>query len=379
MPSPPFEQVALASRGILLRLLGRELSVNACRELKNALATAKYFSEIDASVFERLRRKYGFDVRKQYPNLLLLLYEEAARYYLSRAQVSEADADSLLTLEQALGIAPDKTKEVRIGLSERAFFPLVLNTAVSGRDTPSFELSLAKLASVFALTHLEALKVYESVARNMLGADERALGDQPTISPDKEAALLKKAHDLGIEWKADSSSETGFVRGRRNWDLLNAELVPVAVSIALTKAEQCIWSSSAERYENRKERVMTTYTGVTSRVKVMRGVYFRQGAVKTTPITKDVLREVDRGQFYLTTKRVIFAGKDQTISLKWENILEFYPHVDGVEIRRSSGKNLIFAYSGDHEDCALLMFRMMQANGSSTSSAIFQKKITNKI
>lgn len=54
------------------------------------------------------------------------------------------------------------------------------------------------------------------------------------------------------------------------------------------------------------------------------------------------LERVDEGDFYITNFRLLFAGGTQTLSLKYEALLDVEAWYDAVNVKRSSGKSVVF-------------------------------------
>ncbi|MEA2488624.1 MAG: hypothetical protein QOH21_416, partial [Acidobacteriota bacterium] len=116
----------------------------------------------------------------------------------------------------------------------------------------------------------------------------------------------------------------------------------VAAAINLQRDEVCHFSAAAQMYEMRTETQRVQYAGTSVRIKIMKGVYYRVGSTSVQRITREVLREIDRGTLYVTSKRVIFDGARKNTTIRLASVLSIVPYSDGVEIEKSSGRNPIF-------------------------------------
>lgn len=97
-------------------------------------------------------------------------------------------------------------------------------------------------------------------------------------------------------------------------------------------------SYTIDWYEEKTVATNIAYNGF--RIKSGSGVSFNTGSY--TVVKNDIVRFalIDRGDFYITNKRVIFIGKQnrQNRSIKIDDILEISAYKDGILLGKSSGK-----------------------------------------
>lgn len=83
--------------------------------------------------------------------------------------------------------------------------------------------------------------------------------------------------------------------------------------------------------------------GVTARIKIMKGVYYRVGSGR---VAMGKSWQADQsGVLHFTTDRIIFNGSNKNFSTQWHKVIELGLTPDGKQIRidRESGADWMFA------------------------------------
>lgn len=84
--------------------------------------------------------------------------------------------------------------------------------------------------------------------------------------------------------------------------------------------------------------------GITARIKIVKGIYFRAGAGKM--VANKSWQPDQHGTLHITSDRIIFNGDNKNVNTRWNKVIEFtFDHDDGeqLEIGRESGPDWIFA------------------------------------
>jgi hypothetical protein len=91
--------------------------------------------------------------------------------------------------------------------------------------------------------------------------------------------------------------------------------------------------------ELRTKRHSVSYGHIQQRIKIAKGLSFRVGNIKPKVHTSQELEAIDRGDFFLTNKKILFIGQN-TKKIDLNKILKF--EYDGdLTIIRDSGKNVV--------------------------------------
>jgi hypothetical protein len=177
---------------------------------------------------------------------------------------------------------------------------------------------------------------------SQVGADRR-------LSPEEEGQLQALATDLGLSVTADEATAALLDRFRLLWRIENGELPEQEAPIRLGKGERCHTVLQVSHHEFRTVTEAVGYTGPTARVRLAKGIYWRFGAIKVAPIRRDVLKELDTGTLYVTSRRLLFDGTKGSRAFPYTKIINVKLYQDGLQIERDTGKDQYFQFTGDAE------------------------------
>lgn len=106
--------------------------------------------------------------------------------------------------------------------------------------------------------------------------------------------------------------------------------------INLQKGESVIWAFSDTEYleDQIKREIVGRSHGVSLRI--MKGVYYRVGAFKGRPVTKQERVSLGLGTLFVTTKHLYFAGSQKSFRVPYSKIVAFEHYSDGIGITRDA-------------------------------------------
>jgi hypothetical protein len=123
------------------------------------------------------------------------------------------------------------------------------------------------------------------------------------------------------------------VHAARIWNLKNGPLPALATTLALAAGEQCVWKGDCQRL---------AYVTV-------HGTEYRHSRddstrnVRVEDASREELREIDDGNLYLTTKRLVFVGRKQNAFLDIAEIQTLLINDEtDIAVGRAQGENLIY-------------------------------------
>jgi hypothetical protein len=143
------------------------------------------------------------------------------------------------------------------------------------------------------------------------------------------------------------------------WKIENEDIPVIDVDVNLQKSEVCYFHEYANWYEYRTVTHRTNYGVTTARIKIMKGVYYRVGSIKTSPVKSEELKLIKLGDLYLTNKRIIFVGNSKNSTIHINKILSFTPYSDGLTIEKETGKSPTITMSNAEIFC-LILARLMK-------------------
>src|SRR3989454_7585624 len=112
--------------------------------------------------------------------------------------------------------------------------------------------------------------------------------------------------------------------------------------LSLQRGEFCFYVTEAGHYEMRTVTKRIEYAGITTSIRLKRGVYLRSGSFTPRRGTEEQLLFQDTGILYFTDKRLIFFGARKNVVITRKAILGVNPMRDAVEVEKTSGRNPVF-------------------------------------
>lgn len=97
---------------------------------------------------------------------------------------------------------------------------------------------------------------------------------------------------------------------------------------------------NANWLETRKKTDRVNYGGFTTSIKLTKNIRYRMGSIKPSFKSHDEWTQINSGKTILTNKRIIMLGKDSK-QVTLSSIINIKPYSDGVELNRSSGKDVV--------------------------------------
>jgi hypothetical protein len=155
---------------------------------------------------------------------------------------------------------------------------------------------------------------------------------------DADAERISALQDIfGVSREELGNAGTALVKAMILGDLDAGKLDEINVSLEGTSAprlepgEKVIWAFSPCVHYVMKSR--TTYVGSSQGVSVrlMKGVYYRVGAMRAQPVRTEYLDADGAGALTVTTRNVYFVGEHQAVKLPLRKVVAVHLYSDGVE------------------------------------------------
>lgn len=184
--------------------------------------------------------------------------------------------------------------------------------------------------------------VREAIIAGWCSSVEKCLEDG-VIDEEEERKLMAVKNGFGFteEDLDESGSHTRLVKAAIIRDVL-AGILPERLRldeplpINLQKSEKVVWAFDGCDYleDKTKRRYQGSSRGVS--VKVMKGVYYRVGAFKGSPVYSTERVLVDKGAVYITNKHIYFYGPAKSLRIPYSKVVSFLPFDDGVGLVRDA-------------------------------------------
>jgi hypothetical protein len=187
---------------------------------------------------------------------------------------------------------------------------------------------------------------------------ESILADR-RMSPTEERELESLAANLQTPFSLSPTQEADKWQFALYWQIENGPMPWYDVSIKLQKSERCHCASAADWYEMRTKTIRANYSGVTYRIRIAKGLYYRVGSVKVAPVKREELTLIDSGRIYFTNKRIIFDGEKGNKTIRLSALLGIEPYADAIGLEKTSGKNPVIQLGGNIELATVVLSALL--------------------
>lgn len=341
------------------RLFGRPCRPNLIIEFRNMVASHD-IEEISADHIVGLETKYKCRLSDTRVEERRRLYEDVLSACLSDHRLSDRERENLVWLRDALGLSQAETQRIR----EEKIAPIFRRQAVAavsdGNLSDEQQKSLNELADAVALPKNVADRIYAEVAGARIQRYlDGAIADQK-LSPEEDEELRLLSRNLRVSTTMDSATQRTLDRYRLFWQIENGDVPDIDAGINLFRGERCFYRCDASWHELKQVTRRINYGGPTMRIKIMKGVYWRAGSLGVQRVSEDVLKHLDEGTLFLTSKRIIFMGRRKNQNIRLNRILDFEIFSNGVQIEKDAGASPFLETSADMELFGLLLGRAIR-------------------
>jgi hypothetical protein len=349
----PFSHVNLIDQTPMQKMLKILPTENAFNELQNILAE-KSMTEFSQYDIDDINSKYKLQVTKKFSKDIQKLFANFAKFYLSK-ELPNDGLHYLPKLAEYLGIDQQEGYEILFPICKTIYLENY-RCAIQDRElTVEEKLKLESLRNNLGMPQNMIEKIEKDAKEEFINSYIIEIIKDGEISPDEDEALTRISQSLSVNVVMDDKDRIALEKLRMIWRINHSDLPTIQPDILLQKNELCYCIKFVDWYELRVVRNKVHYGGVSGRIKIMKGVYYRYGSLqgRTEPISE--MTKIDSGNVYITNKRIIFTGKNRNINIQNSHILNITPYTDGVEIIKDSGKNPILLFN-DNVDvfCAIL-------------------------
>ncbi|PIO48174.1 MAG: hypothetical protein CMR00_06115 [[Chlorobium] sp. 445] len=358
-----FKVKPLEERTFFQKLFGKHPPENALIELNNLLAS-KPILEISFEELSQSLAKYKKLNRvEEFRSEIMQLYKRYLEHCLQDKAFSEKDIEELQHLKKLLNLSDREIEILHENVVSEIYRESLKQALTDNRLDEQEHAFLEKLQQDLLLPKRIAERIYAELSHDILANFISRVIQDGRLSPDEDAEFEMLCKNLGVAPKFDAHTKAQLDRLRLYWYIENADLSQLPnlfVNIKLQKNERCYLKSHAEWYELRTVTKRINYAGLSGRMRIAKGIYYRVGTIAPQRITSEELTYIDSGNLYLTDKRVIFMGSKRNFTIRMAQILAFTPYSDGIEIEKDAGRNPILKINNDNDICCLMFSRLLR-------------------
>ncbi len=325
-------------------------------ELQNLLAENESdFSKISQQEILNLENKYKINEDDFLAEKKSLL-ENYIYFCVQDKQLSNEEKKQLNILCNLLGI-DEKYLSQRISEEGKLIYrDKVISVISDNKVTDSEREELNTIQKEFNISNYDKSYIYTVESRKKIQTYIDELIQKRRVSPDDEKTLNNMISDLNVDIPMLDSRLKKF---RNFWDIENSELPVINSPINLQKSENLYFMAKVDWYEERTRTTSVSYSGLTSSIRIVKGLSLRAGYIVPTRNTEEYMKLIDSGNVYFTNKRIIFTGERGNKSISLAKILFVTPFADGIEIGKDIGKKPFLKYS-DPETMGLYLTRILK-------------------
>lgn len=356
----PFKEEFLEPQTFFQKILKVPPKENFSIEMNNLLANLHEPTELDSEKLEELLKKYKLKRGKKVLEQFTKIYHS----YLKHLLVNDLFDDQLPNLKHLKKVFDLNDNSVNDIFSEVVLevYSLKVKEVMSdGRIEEKEKEYIEKLKSKLMLSDEIANRIFNDQASNFIDNYKNRILEDRRLSPDEEKELYAIAKSFAVELDIDEATKATLEKFRLLWCIDNGELNEITPDINLKKTEKCYFKKdTANLHEYRRIPNKALYHGPMVRIKIMKGVYYRAGAMNFNIGGKNQLVKIDSGSLYLTNQRIIFKGTHKNQSIPLSKILDFNTYSNGIEIIKDAGKNPFFEFSADADVMGALIYRLVR-------------------
>jgi hypothetical protein len=173
---------------------------------------------------------------------------------------------------------------------------------------------------------------------------------------DKEHASFESMMNYFHLGLADVHFDQNVFNKYRSLSLLDENILPAipnpeqTVRVLFEKGETLHFANKTAVL--RKLKSVTTaigYSGMSSSIRIMKGLRYRRGAYKIQRVKEDVLSAEDTGTFYLTSKNIGYIGIRKQFSFPYTKVRSLELRDTGLYIFKDGRENPFIVTMSDYE------------------------------
>lgn len=116
----------------------------------------------------------------------------------------------------------------------------------------------------------------------------------------------------------------------------------------------------------KKSTGRVTAHGLTARVKIAKGLYYRAGTGQVITERIDQLTPIDNGDLYFTNKGIFFRGNLGNKNISYDKIIMLTPFQKGIKIERETGKDIYIPCNVRPDNAAAIVLLWDKIRGGNT-------------
>ena len=339
-------------RGFFDRVLKRPRPDLAMQALQHLLAQRDPAHLADGDISELLLEYdvEGPDAR----GVLVRMWRLVLGVFLADDHFSDREIEYLAALRTAFALTEEEVRESERLVVHPRFAVALQDVLADARVTSEERETLQRLARSLHMPQAVQEHLFERSSRAAIdGLLKRSVADR-RLSPDELDELASVARQLGVSPDFDRATEAMLDRYALYWRIENGDIPAIDVDVPLDGDEDCHIMLPADCHEPLPTGEAFDREGILS-VRIARGVYYRAGSASTEVLNRATIRQIDHGRLLITSKRLLFDGKEGSITVRLRDVTSFQVYADALVVERRAGMGPYFTTPGDTELAAVIL------------------------
>jgi hypothetical protein len=283
------------------------------------------------------------------------LYRRALERFLHDHALTDVELAYLERLVRVLHIGFDHAERLTLELTKPIYEMAVREAAADHQVTEEEKASLTQMVERLRLPPALAFQIANPILGGVVQDRFNEMIADRRFSPEEFAELESLARSMSVELTMDTGTQNQLRYFAQLWQIEQGELPTLDPPIALQKAEVCHFHVAAEWHELRTRVQRIGYHGPVLSIPIVRGLRYRVGGITPAVVRSEELTQIDEGDLYFTSKRVLFNGARRNTTIRLSNLIGFQVFADGLALEKSSGRSPYFLFAQDTELAATVL------------------------
>ncbi len=350
-----YAKKGLSKPSFIQKMMGFKIKDNALIEVNNLLAE-KELRKISVEEIHQIADKYSVNFATDYELGTVDFYKSYLLVCLEDKFLSDDELADLKHLKFILELNDKKVNEIHQELAGQVYKNEVEKLIEDGELDEGERVFMEKLQNDLKLPQEFANRIYQQSGQELIQNLMNKAIEDAKLNPQEEKELYAIAQNLNAELKFDDATRSDLEKYKLYWQVENDELPELIVDLNVPRNEKCYFmAQNVTWYERNTMEEQKTFTNSTLRLKIAKGLYWRNHLEEDQYLDPQKWQVVDRGILYLTNKRVFFRGDKSDKILLLNRVLDFSVFSNGIEVEKDRDKNPFFSFEGSTDIFAMLL------------------------
>lgn len=338
------------------KLLKREPRENAFVRINNLLSCVPLL-RISRREIDDCLAEYEISHEKA-KSRLVNFYSVILRDFVGNMKISQSQLEQLLHLQHIFSLDNQEVAPINSAILYPLYRNFIRRAISDGELTGEQSRQIRKLSEQLGIPKNIAGNLYKQEADNFLQSVFNQTLADGMLSAEEERELERISKNLGAELKLSQDAKANLERCRYLRQLHGGNLPAFNAPFRLENGETCHAFVKATHFELRKVAQPVKFSGY-DYYNGIPSANFQTGNLQNRMISSNILRYVDGGILYFTSRRFVFVGMLRTTKCPLRRVIGGTFYTDGILVEQDAGNDQFFKFVGDIEALRLIFNRLM--------------------